>query len=191
MPAFAFHRIPEAGEPKLSVIDAPDVEAAKARAIKAIKSEGLRAVRLWDGHRVAEVRRPVPGPSDKPAPPKADRGAQMIAMKAEGKTQRQIADSFGISTDRVRQLIARAQSRTRMQVQEPNRAGLSVRAVNVVHLFIAEPETDPSERDRLLPGRIASLTRAQLRDAPNSGKATMAEIEAWLWDRGLCLSEAG
>ena len=77
-----------------------------------------------------------------------------------------------------------------MESAEPNRAALSVRAENVVRSLIDEPEQDPSGRDALLPHRVAALTPTQILDAPNAGRRTVAEIEAWLWDRGLCFSEA-
>ena len=113
----------------------------------------------------------------------------MIAMKAQGRTQREIGVAFGVSIDRVRQIMARAQSRARMHAHQPNRAGLSVRAQNVLPLLIAETEADPVERDRLLPERVATLTSRDIRRANNAGKLTLAEIEAWLWEHGLCLSE--
>lgn len=119
-----------------------------------------------------------------------DRGARMIDMKADGMTLRQIAEDFGISVDRVRELMARAQSRTRMERTEPNRAALSVRAANAVRFLIDEPEQDPGERDALLPSRVAALTRTQMLGVSNAGRRTIAEIEAWLWDRGLGFSEA-
>lgn len=193
MPVFAYYRIPETGEPGMSVIDAPSIDAAKALAMTAINSGELRAARFWDGYRMAEIRRP-----DRPANAGSatrialldDRGARMIAMKADGKTLKQIADAFGIGVDRVRQLMARVQLRARMESAEPNRAALSVRAENVVRSLIDEPEQDPSGRDALLPHRVAALTPTQILDAPNAGRRTVAEIEAWLWDRGLCFSEA-
>ena len=84
MPVFAYYRIPETGEPGMSVIDAPSIDAAKALAMTAINSGELRAARFWDGYRMAEIRRP-----DRPAnagsatriAPADDRGARMIAMK--------------------------------------------------------------------------------------------------------------
>ncbi len=188
MPAFAFYLIPEAGDPSITIIDASSTEDAKAQAVAAIRGGALRAVRLWDGERTIVVERPAAPRPAKPVDRDEDRGARMIAMKAEGKTQRQIADDFGISIDRVRQLIARTQSRARMLATEPNRAGLSVRAQGVLRDLIDEPEADRSERDRLLPERIAALTRAQILDVPNAGHRTIAEFEAWLWDRGLSLN---
>lgn len=117
-----------------------------------------------------------------------DRGTRMVAMKAEGKTQREIAEAFGISIDRVRQLMARTQSRARMHAAQPNRAGLSVRTQGVLLALIVEPEVGLSERDRALPARVATLTRTKILNLPNAGHRTIAEIEAWLRERGLDLS---
>lgn len=189
MPTFAFYQIPQAGEPTLSLAEAESPDAAKALAVETIKQGVLSAIRLWDGGRVIEVRRPVPvAPASEEAEDADDRAARMIVMKAEGKTLRQIGTTFGISVDRVRQVMARAQSRAKMHATEPNRAALSVRARNVLMFLIAEPETDRSERDRLLPERVAALTYGQILDAPNAGLRTIAELEAWLWDHGLTLS---
>ena len=193
MPLFAYYRIPETGEPKMSVVEAPSIEAAKALAITAINSGELRAARFWDGCRMTELRRPDRPANDgsaRQARAADERGAHMIAMKADGKTLRQIADAFGISVDRVRQLIADMQSRTRLEQIEPNRAALSVRAANAVRFLIDEPEQDPRERDAALPNRVAALTRKQVLGLSNAGRRTIAEIEAWLWDRGLSFSEA-
>lgn len=189
VPTFAFYIVPEASEPSMSIVEAANFDAAKAQAVLAIKHDKLRAIRLWDGQRVIAVNRPARPVSAKAADDADDRGACMIAMKAEGKTQRQIAAAFEISIDRVRQLMERAQSRVRMHAIQPNRAALSVRARNVLPLLIDESETEPSERDRLLPERVAALNRAQILDAPNAGLRTIAEFEAWLWERGLCLSD--
>lgn len=188
MPAFAFHLIPEAGEPSMTIIDAPTIDAAKAQAVATIRGGTLRAIRLWDGERTIAIERPAAPKSAKPVDNDEDRGARMIAMKAEGKSHRQIADAFGISIERARQLMARTESRTKMMAIEPNRAGLSVRAQGVLRDLIDEPETDRAERDRRLPERIAALTRAQILDVPNAGHRTIAEFEAWLWDRDLYLN---
>lgn len=192
MPLFAYYRISETGEPGMSVIDAPSIGAAKALAMTAINSGELRAARFWDGHRMTEMRRP-----DRPANAVSstrvatadDRGARMIAMKADGMTLKQIAEDFGIGVERVRQLMARVRLRTRMESDEPNRAALSVRAANTVRFLINEPEQDPRKRDALLPNRVAALTRTQILGVSNTGRSTIAEIEVWLWDRGLCFSE--
>lgn len=112
----------------------------------------------------------------------------MAARKAEGATWRAIGEEFGISKDRVRGVIARAERRSRMQAEQPNRAALSVRAQNALPLVIVEPETNPSERDAKLPGRVTALTRRHLEKTPNLGYQTIAELEAWLWERGLTLA---
>ena len=109
----------------------------------------------------------------------------MAARKAEGATHRAIGEEFGISKERVREVIAGAKHRERLRDQEPNRAALSVRAWNGLSNSISQPEESPTERDQRLPGRVAALTRKQLSDTPNLGKSTIAEIEAWLWQRGL------
>ena len=188
MPAFAFYTIPETGEPSMTIIDATDITDAKAQAVAAIRAGALRAIRLWDSERTIAIERPTGPRLAKPVDDDENRGARMIAMKAEGHTHRQIAEAFGVSIERARQIMARTQSRARMLATEPNRAGLSVRAQGVLRDLIDEPEADRTERDRRLPERIAALTRAQILDVPNAGHRTIAEFETWLWDRGLHLN---
>ncbi len=186
MPQFAFYRIGKGVESPLSIVTAESIEAAKRQAVAAIEAEELDAIRVWSGEqRTIEVQRPprpipIAGPS-----PAHDRAARMAARKAEGASHRAISEEFGISKERVRDVIAGVQHRASILDQEPNRAALSVRASNALASIIDQPETDPTERDQRLPGRVAALTRKQLRDAPNLGKSTIAEIEAWLWERGL------
>lgn len=188
MPVFAFFQIPIEGVPSMHLIDAPDLAAAKRQAVGGVKSGQLQTVRLWDGHRISEIHRPSqvrpPAVDDRD-----DRGARMIAMQDEGQTHRAIGDAFGVSIDRVRQLIARAEARAWLRTTEPNRAALSVRARNVLALLIDQPEQDGADRDRLLPERVAALTRKQIADAFSAGKGTLVEIEAWLLERGLTLSD--
>lgn len=189
MPIFAFYGVPDKGEASMRLVEASSLDDAKSRAIEQIKSGTLRSIRLWDGRRAVEIHRPTEVARTSEISAVDERGARAIAMKAEGKTQRQIGVAFGISIDRVRQLMAAAASRARLRETEPNRAGLSVRARNVLLLLIVEPEDDHTDRDRRLPARVAALSRVQLFDAPNAGKGTVAEIEAWLWERGLCLAD--
>lgn len=113
----------------------------------------------------------------------------MAARKAEGATQRAIGEEFGVSKGRVRDIIASTQHRARMRDQQPNRAALPVRAQNALPYVIDEAEDDRAERDKRLPDRVAALTRRQIAKVPNLGKQTLAEIEAWLWERGLTLDE--
>lgn len=188
VPAFAFYLIPETGHPSMTIIDAANINDAKAQAVEKIRGGTLRAIRLWDGERTITVEPPPAPRPAKPVDDDEDRGARMIAMKAEGNTHRQIAEAFGVSIERARQLMARTEWRARLLATEPNRAGLSVRAQGVLRDLIDEPEADPAERDRRLPERIAALTRTRILDVPNAGRRTVAEIETWLWDRGLCLN---
>ncbi len=172
----------------MSLVDAPTIDAAKTRAMETIKHQSLRAIRFWDGRHVIEVKPPSPAQPAKMLNIANGRGERMIAMKEKGKTLRDIADEFGIGVERVRQIMARVHYRARMDATQPNRATLSVRAYNVLQYLIVEPETDPSERDRRLPERVAALTRNQILKTGNAGKVTVAEVEAWLWERGLCFN---
>ncbi|MBT2245824.1 hypothetical protein JQK15_20120 [Sphingobium sp. BHU LFT2] len=185
MPAFAFHYVFETGKPSMSLVDAQNFDTAKARAVEILKRENVREIRLWDGYRAMAIRRPAPRKPKAVAKDVDERPKQMLAMKAEGKTMRDIAATFGISVDRVRQLIAQMQLREKRRAEQPNGVALSTRAYHVLKNLIYEPEDDPAERDRLFPERVAALTRVQVFDAPNSGKKTTDEIEAWLWERGL------
>ena len=112
----------------------------------------------------------------------------MAAMDAEGATQRAIGKAFGISAERVRDIIRTAQARAALFDEQPNRAVLSVRARNALPYVIEEPEESRTECDKRLPGRVAALTRADIGKVPNLGKQTIAELEAWLWERGLSFS---
>ena len=185
---FAFYSLPETGEASIKLIESDSITEAKARAVEMIKRRKLRGVRFWDGDRVIEVYRPrLPVPAHRADNPE-DRATRMIALKAEGKTQREIATAFGITSARVRQIIEDAQSRTYRRTTQPNYAALSTRAQNALRSLIAATETDPAERDRRLPERIAALTPSQILQAVGSGKKTLAEVKAWLWERGLCLN---
>ncbi len=188
MPVFAFHFVSETGEPSMSLVDAQNFDTAKARAVEIIKRENVCEIRLWDGHRVIAIKRPAPPRLKAVAKDVDERPRQMLAMKAEGRTLREIAATFGISVHRVRQIMARKQLRDKRRAEEPNGVALSTRAYYVLKNIIDEPEDDRAERDRLFPGRAAALTRTQVFDAPNSGKKTVDEIEAWLWERGLFFS---
>lgn len=187
MPEFAFFRVGASARPTITVADAPGIEEAKRHAHTIVETEGCEAVRIWiDGLRTMEVRRP----KQTPAPSAADRrGAQMSALRAQGKPNRAIGDEFGIGAERVAQVLARVDAREQLRGEQPNRAALSVRARNVLPLMIHEPEEDPAVRDRLLPGRVAALTRRDVLRTPNAGKSTVAELEAWLWARDLCFDE--
>lgn len=188
MPQFGFYRVGSGVVSPLAIINASGLADAKRQAHAAIDTEGLDAIRLWaDGQTTIEVRRPsiqILGAASSPA---HDRGIRMAARKAQGATQRAIGEEFGVSKERVRDIIASTQRQTRMRVEQPNRAALSVRAQNALPYVIDEPEDDRAERDKRLPGRVAALTKRQIAKVPNLGKQTIAEIEAWLWERGLTL----
>ncbi|WP_145206677.1 helix-turn-helix domain-containing protein [Sphingobium sp. B2] len=187
VPAFAFYLVSDEGEPSMRLVDVPDVDAAKTWAMDAIRSASLHTIRFWDGVRVIEVKRPAMRQPRKKPGDAEERGKRMIAMKAKGMKQREIAAAFGISIGRVRDVMAREELRAEEAIQT-NRAALSGRANNVLRHLVIEPEADPAERDRLLPERVATLTRREIMNLGNSGKVTLAEIEAWLWERGRCLS---
>lgn len=181
VPAFAFYLVSDDGEPSMRLVDVPDVDAAKTWAMDAIRSASLHTIRFWDGLRVIEVKRPaMRQPRQKPSDAE-ERGKRMIAMKAKGMKQREIAAVFGISIGRVRDVMAREELRAREEAIQTNRAALSGRANNVLRHLVIEPEADPAERDRLLPERVATLTRGKIMSVGNSGNVTLAEIEAWLW----------
>lgn len=189
VPQFGFYKVGSGVDDLLTIIEVSDLNAAKRAAWAAIEAEGLDAVRLWaNGQRTIEVCRPA-RPARVAPTQTDDRGARMAARKAEGATWRAIGEEFGVSKERVRDIIAMSQSRARLHAQQPNRAALSVRARNAIPHIIVEPETDAAERDKLLPGRVAALTRRQIGKVPNLGKQTIVELEAWLWQRGLTFDE--
>jgi hypothetical protein len=194
VPLFSFYIVPESGEPSMRVVEAQSLDAARALAMGTIKRETLRAIHLWDGHRMSKMQRPSPQAVRVLSRSKAhngsdERGQRMIAMRAKGKTYREVATAFGVSVDRVRQLITRAEHYAKIVATQPNRAALSTRAWVVLTTLIGHAETDPIEYDRLLPERAAMLGRTRVLKAHNAGKGTLAEIEAWLWERGLCFAE--
>jgi hypothetical protein len=172
----------------MRVIEAQSLDAARTLAMETIKQEMLRAIHLWDGRCMTKMQRP-PRLTERPSNARDARGERMIAMKAQGKTYREIAAEFGVSAGRVRDLIARVEYRARVVVTQPNRAALSGRAWGVLATLIGDAEADPTEYDRLLPERAAALGRARVLKAFNAGKGTLAEIEAWLWERGFYFSE--
>lgn len=186
MPEFAVYRVGPKVDVAISTLIARDVEEMKRRARAMIEAEDLEAVRIWiDGSRTMEVRRP-PQPAPSAQPSAADRrGAQMAALRAKGEPRRLIAAKYGISGGRVTQVLARGDHWERIRREQPNRAALSVRARNVLPSMIVETETDPAERDRLLPGRVAALARRDVLRVPNAGRSILAELEAWLWERDL------
>lgn len=190
MPQFGFYRVGSGVDAPLTIISASGLSEAKRQAHAAIEAEGLDAIRLWaEGEKTIEVRRPsrhIPPAASSPA---YDRGTRMAAMKAAGATQRAIGEEFGVSKDRVRDIIAASHYRAKLRDEQPNRAALSVRAQNALPNVIDEPEDDRAERDKRLPGRVAALTRRDIGKVPNLGKQTIAEIEAWLWERGLSFDE--
>ena len=192
MSQFGFYRVGAGVQLPLAIVIATSVEDAKRQAVTMIETEGLDAVRLWiDGQKTIEIRRPVRASRQIPlaSPSSAqERGARMAAMKAQGATQRAIGKAFGISAERVRNVVRRAQARAELLDEQPNRAALSVRARNALPYVIEEPEEDRTELDKRLPCRVAALTRADIGKVPNLGKQTIAELEAWLWERGLSFS---
>lgn len=190
MPQFGFYKVGTGIDSPLTILVAPSLEEAKRQARAAIEAESLDAIRLWaDGQRTIEVRRPSHPATIAALPKPADRGLRMAAMKAAGATRRAIGEEFGISKDRVRDIITASQRRAELHDEQPNRAALSVRARNALPHVISEPEDDPAERDRLLPGRVAALTRRDFIRVPNLGKQTIVELEAWLWERGLTFDQ--
>ena len=183
---FGFYRVGSEVRSPLSIIDATSVDDAKRQARAALEAEGLDAIRLWvEGQQTIEVRKPVRPTPIATRTEAEDRGAQMAARRAAGAKMREIAAEFGISKERVGDLIAQSDQRARIRAEQPNRAALSVRARNALPHIIDEPETDPVERDRRLPARVAALTRRQVEKVPNLGKQTVVELDAWLWERGL------
>ena len=179
----------------MRLVEAQSLNAARVLAMEMIKREMLRAIHLWDGQRMSKVHQPSQpaisalSPCGRAHNASNDRGKRMIAMRAQGKTYREIAVAFGVSVGRARQLIAQVEHRARIVVTQPNRAALSGRAWNVLTALIADAETEPTEYDRLLPERAAALSRTRVFKAFNAGKDTLAEIEAWLWERGFCFAE--
>ena len=188
MPQFGFYKVGGEIVSPLTVIVVAGLEDAKRHARAVIEAEGLDAIRLWvDGQKMIEVRCPSRKTSVPTSSPADARGARMAARKAEGTTQRAIAEEYGVSKNRVRDIIATSEYRAKMLDEQPNRAALSARARNALSHLITEPEDDPTERDERLPGRVAALTRRDISLAPNLGKQTIGELEVWLWERGLTL----
>ena len=69
------------------------------------------------------VRRKHRGTGGRPGlPPKADRNAAMVAMRREGAAYREIAECFGVSHNRVWQIVSRELWRAAAQ-HHPSFAG--------------------------------------------------------------------
>lgn len=186
MPQFGFYRVGSNIETPLTIVTATGLEDVKRQARVAIEAEGLDAIRLWiDGEKTIEVRQPSRQVSIATRSPAKERGVRMVTKKAQGATLRAIGKESGISEGRVKQIIAVTENRARLHEDEPNRAALSARARNALRDALDEPERDPGERDKRLPGRVAAFSRRDMGRLPNIGKLAVSEIEAWLWDRGL------
>ncbi len=187
---FVLHASRDGVSLPLVILTFASTAAARRHAFEMIESEGLDAVRLWAGSRdVIEVRRPVlPKPVSPTTSAAHERADRMLSRRADGLTIRAVAEEFGLSRDHVAELLASAARRAEMRQTQPNRAVLSNRAMQAVRYLVEETETDPAERDALLPARVAEFTRREIESVPNIGKGTLAEIEAWLWERGLTLA---
>lgn len=187
---FGFYKVGSGIAAPLSVVTATDADDARRLAVEAIKTEGLEAIRIWDGRKTVEIKRPTRSTQSASEPSVADeRRERMRARRAEGASFRVIGEEFGISAGRVKQVIEIGQRRRDMKNGEPNRAALPIRVRNALSYMIEEPETDPAERDQQLPGRLAALTRKAIGDTPNLGKQAVKEMEAWLWERGLAFAK--
>jgi len=174
----------------MSVLSFASSAEARRRAIEMIEAEDLDIVRLWaGGMEVIEIRRPAPPkPASSATSAAHERADRMLALRRQGLTTRAIADEFAVSKGRADELVATAARRAEMFKTQPNRAVLSNRALQAIRQLVDEAEEDVAERDARLPSRVAALTRREIGSVPNIGAGTVAEIEAWLWERGLSLA---
>ena len=185
MPEFGFYKVGSDIASPLTIVVAPSLEDARKLARETIEAEGLDAVHLWvAGETIVTVRRPPKQVKVAAVNPAHARWDRMAKRKAEGASLHAIAQEFGLTKKRAEQIIGVVEERARMRVEQPNRAALSMRARNTLRQLIDEPEDDVTERDRLLPARVAALSKRRIHLVGNLGKSTIAEIEVWLWDRG-------
>lgn len=115
-------------------------------------------------------------------PPSPEREAAILAAREQGKTLRVIGEEFGLSVERIRGIVARAERKR----ADPNAHELSVRAINVIKNTLPMFGHDDGnsyygfKNPKAVAEQVASAGVKTLKDSNNCGKKTIAEIEAWL-----------
>jgi hypothetical protein len=126
---------------------------------------------------------------DKQNAPKGEARLKRIEeMRTAKMTYKAIAQELGISYDRVRQLVSHDAYLKCIRIETPNAAAISTRGRNALDNLLYQAGENRSAFDRDLPQRASKLTRRDLKDHPNIGVVTIAEIEQWLKSHGLKLS---
>jgi hypothetical protein len=112
-----------------------------------------------------------------------DRGPFMLARRDKGATYREIGAEFGVSMERARQLVLRAQHKR----DRPHwRNQLTTRAVNALCNAIGMRLLDLPEAEAA--AVVARLDQRELLATPNLGKTSLHELDVWLARFGLKLS---
>lgn len=104
----------------------------------------------------------------------------ILAQRCSGLTLKEIAGRHGISVNRARQILLRAQARSqRLRVDPATVASLGTRARNVLLNLGLSLESKRAEVARRLPDlrRGAGTGPGSIR---NFGESTLSEIERWV-----------
>ena len=108
---------------------------------------------------------------------------QALALRQSGATYAAIGAALGLSLERGRQIVRKAE---RLANDPHWYDSLPARAVNLLHIAglteLPEPEAAAA---------VAQLTRRELLATPNFGKGAAAAIAAWLARHGLTLKAEG
>lgn len=118
---------------------------------------------------------------------KVERNQLIVNLRKQGATYRSIAQQVGVCLDRVRQILARNERLVKRQLRY---GSMSTRAINCLKSgFMVEHHHWPRDEE-ITPQMVAeNYTRKMLVEHPNLGKRTLQEIENWLAEHNLKLSE--
>jgi hypothetical protein len=112
---------------------------------------------------------------------KDDRVPFMVERRSQGATYREIADEFGLSLERARQIVIKA-TRPRPWWRGDK---LTVRTGNAIYNLLGESFAGLTEAEAAL--AVSRLDRRQVERTPNLGKTSLRELDAWLARHGLKL----
>jgi hypothetical protein len=104
------------------------------------------------------------------------RALYVLAARHNGSSLRQIAENFGFSKERARQLSLHGLRVVRSIIAKDAGAGLSARTRNALLTDGCEPTPDAVV--------VRYRTVWDLRRVPNMGKKSIAELQAWLVHHG-------
>jgi hypothetical protein len=124
-----------------------------------------------------------------------ERDAAIVAKRKEGRTLRSLAQEFGLSFESIRRIECGA-LRREQEAADGVIIDLSVRTLNGIqnatppHFGPIKDNYGPLTRadEPELIRRVLAIGRDAMAAAPNMGKKSLAEIDAWLASRGVAWS---